>query len=340
MTCIQGLADAGEDFRYDLGLLNGLHFMIQEHHPEKRPGRLRKGPVHITDPDDNAVFDYTGPHRDEVPELMAELVTWLNEGDLDAPVHVRASMAHLNLVRIHLWADGNGRTSRSLATLVFSREALMPPEFSSIEEWLGQRQNTYRYYDILKEVGGQVWSPERDAGPWVKFALRAHHMQGQQAKRRVELSSRAWMRLGEEIAGQDLDERVLMALLSAFWGTKVRRTVYRANAELSDQQAVRDVKKLVALKWLDPHGQARGRYYTAGERMRRCSSTSASRQPPAPTRTHADPGRVTGSGGSEATRKSPGLPPVPGGVVEAARRRTGMRLCPGAGAGAFPRGVG
>lgn len=39
MTYIQGLSDAGEEFRYDLGLLNGLHFMIQEHHPDKRPGR-------------------------------------------------------------------------------------------------------------------------------------------------------------------------------------------------------------------------------------------------------------------------------------------------------------
>nr|WP_237534684.1 hypothetical protein [Streptomyces sp. SID3343] len=32
---------------------------------------------------------------------MGKLVTWLNEADIDAPVHVRASMAHLNLVSIH-----------------------------------------------------------------------------------------------------------------------------------------------------------------------------------------------------------------------------------------------
>ncbi|WP_338055529.1 MULTISPECIES: Fic family protein [Streptomyces] len=77
---------------------------------------------------------------------MSEFIDWLNEGDLDAPVHVRAAGTHLNLVKIHPWKDGNGRMSRVLSTLVFSREPLMPPESSSIEEWLGRAQNTYAYY--------------------------------------------------------------------------------------------------------------------------------------------------------------------------------------------------
>ncbi len=86
-------------------------------------------------------------------------MAWLNDGDLGSPVHVRGSMAHLNLVKIHPWADGNGRTSRSLFTLVFVRDALLPAEFSSIEEWLGRGQNTYAYYQVLEEVGGAEWSP-------------------------------------------------------------------------------------------------------------------------------------------------------------------------------------
>ena len=110
---------------------------------------------------------------------MSELIDWLNEGDLGAPVHVRASMAHLNLVKIHPWKDGNGRMSRALSTLVFSREALMPPEFSSIEEWLGRGQNTYAYYQVLEDEGGPHWSPERDTRPWIRFCLTAHHRQAQ-----------------------------------------------------------------------------------------------------------------------------------------------------------------
>ncbi|MEV6982557.1 Fic family protein [Sphaerisporangium sp. NPDC051017] len=267
MTYIQALSDAGGEFRYDLGLINGLHFMIQEHHGNKRPGRLRQGPVYVTSPDDPAVAAYTGPEHEIVPELMRELVHWLNEGDLDSPVHVRASMAHLNLVKIHPWADGNGRMSRALSTLVFSREALLPPEFSSIEEWLGRGQNTYGYYKVLEEVGGPVWSPDRDTRPWMKFCLRAHHLQAQQAKRRVDLLSRAWIALSEAAAADRLDERTVFALLPAFWESRVRRTVYQQDAELSNQQATRDIREMCRLGWLAPQGQARGRYYVAGPAM-------------------------------------------------------------------------
>ncbi|MEK8170898.1 Fic family protein [Streptomyces sp. M19] len=252
MTYIQALSDAGDDFRYDTGLLNGLHFMLQGHHLDKRPGRWRDGPVYVTSPDDPLVPAYTAPDHADVPALMAEFVDWLNEGDLDAPVHVRASMAHLNLVKIHPWKDGNGRMSRALSTLVFSREALMPPEFSSIEEWLGRGQNTYAYYQILEDVGGPHWSPERDTRPWIRFCLTAHHRQAQQAQRRFDVMSRAWTRLVEGVEAAGLDERVVYALLPAFSDAKVRRTVYQQDADLSDQQAIRDIRELVARGWLVP----------------------------------------------------------------------------------------
>ncbi|HEX5568309.1 MAG TPA: Fic family protein [Streptomyces sp.] len=267
MTYIQGLADAGADFRYDAGLLNGLHFMMQGHHLGKRPGRWRDGPVYVTSPDDPLVPAYTAPDAERVPALMSGLIDWLNEGDLDAPVHVRASMAHLNLVNIHPWKDGNGRMSRALSTLVFAREGVMPPEFSSIEEWLGRGQNTYAYYQVLQQVGGPSWSPERNTHSWIRFCLQAHHRQAQQAQRRTDLLSRAWSHLAEQTEATGLDERVVHALLPAFWGAKVRRTVYQQDADISDQQAIRDIRELVRLGWLVAHGRARARHYGPGPRM-------------------------------------------------------------------------
>ncbi|RBM13146.1 Fic family protein [Streptomyces sp. PT12] len=268
MTYILALSDVDADFRYDLGLINGLHYMVQEHHSWKRPGRLRTKSVYVSSPEDELVPVYTAPSSDEVPRLMDELITWLNEGDLDAPVHVRASMAHLNLVKIHPWADGNGRMSRALSTLVFSREALMPAEFSSIEEWLGHGQNTYGYYEVLRQTGGPQWSPEADTSAWMKFCLAGHHIQAQQAKRRVDLYARAWVALSEAAVRAGLDERVAAALLPAFLGGRVRRPVYQSDAELSLQQSTRDIRELVRLGWLEQHGKARGRFYTAGSRTR------------------------------------------------------------------------
>ncbi|KND33962.1 Fic family protein [Streptomyces acidiscabies] len=267
MSYIQDLSDAGSWFRYDHGLLNGLHRMINEHDPSKRPGRYREGPVYITDPDDPTVHVYEGPEKDEAQALMGELIDWLNEGDLDAPTHIRASMAHLNLVKIHPWKDGNGRMSRSLSTLVFSREALVPAEFSSIEEWLGRGVNTYAYYRILERVGGHRWSPQRDAHPWIKFCLGAHHMQAQQAKRRVDVQGRVWIRLAEEMEAAGLDERMVAALSPVYFHTRLRRTMYQQDAELNERTSKRDIQTLVDLGWLESQGQARGRYYTAGPLM-------------------------------------------------------------------------
>ncbi|MET9419044.1 hypothetical protein ABZY03_33690 [Streptomyces klenkii] len=178
-------------------------------------------------------------------------------------------MAHLNLVNIRPWKDGNGRMSRAVSTLVFTREAgqLLPLEFSSIEEWLGRAQNTYACYRVLQQVGGPRWPPERDTHRWIRFCLETHHRQAQQAQRRTDLLSRAWVHLGEAAERDGLDERVVYALLPAFWGSKVRRTVYQADADLPEQQAIRDIRELVRLGWLEPQGQARSRYYVPGPLM-------------------------------------------------------------------------
>ncbi|WP_433360455.1 Fic family protein [Streptosporangium sp. CA-115845] len=68
-----------------------------------------------------AIRFYEGPDAERVPELMAEPVAWLNEGDPAAPSYVRAAMAHFNLVSIHPWRDGNGSMSRALRTLLLDR---------------------------------------------------------------------------------------------------------------------------------------------------------------------------------------------------------------------------
>ena len=50
-----------------------------------------------------------------------------------APVMVRAAMAHINLVMIHPYRDGNGRMARILQSLVLSRDGILAPQFSSVE---------------------------------------------------------------------------------------------------------------------------------------------------------------------------------------------------------------
>lgn len=279
MAWIQALSDA-EDFAYEAGLLNGLHWMVQGHHTRKRPGRWRDRAVYVLSAGYPPVTEYTAPDPGRVPELMTALINWLNSGDLDQSVHVRASMAHLNLVNIHPWSDGNGRLSRALSTLLFAREGAMPAEYSSIEEWLGYRENTWDYYRVLKRVGGPTWSPEKDTSPWIRFCLRAHHLQAQSAERRFDLYARIWEQLSEATSRLGLDERVVHALLPAALNGKVRRAMYQQDAELSEQVAQRDLKGLVQLGWLRADGRTRARQYVPGQAMAPVLDDVYARMPP------------------------------------------------------------
>ncbi|MDT0453655.1 hypothetical protein [Streptomyces hesseae] len=56
----------------------------------------------------------------------------------------------------------------------------------------------------------------------------------------------------------------------------MRRTGYQADADLSEQQAIHDIRELVRLGWLEAQGQARFHYYTPG--LHRAPAQEAIRQ--------------------------------------------------------------
>ncbi|GAA3665872.1 hypothetical protein GCM10022224_032670 [Nonomuraea antimicrobica] len=266
-------------FDYDVGVLNALNFMMIGHHVEKTPGVMRPGSIYIRSSVSREVV-YEGPDVEHVPALMGELISWLNEGDKDAPSYVRAAMAHFNLVNIHPWRDGNGRMARALQTLVLGRDRIMTPEFCSIEEWLGQQRTTIEYYDVLGAVGGRRWSPHGDTLDWVRFCLRAHHMQAQRVAARLAEAGEIWTYLEEQVDAEGLNTRCVSALYEAFVNRRLRRSRYQADEELSQGQAARDLRDLAAKGWLQPYGETKGRFYQAGPRMARLKAESAERATP------------------------------------------------------------
>ncbi|HTF12877.1 MAG TPA: Fic family protein, partial [Asanoa sp.] len=191
---------------------------------------------------DPLVPAYVGPDGEAVPGLMGELITWLNGGDLDAPLLVRAAMAHLNLVRVHPWRDGNGRMSRCLQTLVIARGGRLAPEFCSIEEWLGFDTNTVDYYRALRDTGG-TYEPSADVHGWVRFCLRAHHLQAQIVDRRLRFGRAVWTELAELVRADGFHDRVVAALYAATTD-QLRREVYGTEEGLSRDQSIRDIRAL------------------------------------------------------------------------------------------------
>ncbi|HYO11785.1 MAG TPA: Fic family protein [Thermoanaerobaculia bacterium] len=264
MTYVLQLAD-DPHFSYSADLLRGLHFMMLQHKLTRNPGRWRPGPIFVRE-DERDMIVYEGPPADQVPGLVHELIGYLNTGATEVPGILKAAMAHLDLVMIHPFSNGNGRMARCLQTLVLARSGVLAPPFASIEEYLGR--NTRAYYDVLEEVGGGSWHPERDARPWIRFCLTAHYRQATTLLLRTRELQRLWDALEEEISRKGLPERTMLALADAAIGLKVRNATYRPIAEISDNLAGRDLKILVEHGLLVAEGEKRGRIYVASDALK------------------------------------------------------------------------
>lgn len=295
MTYVVNLA-GDPHYRFSADILRSLHFMMTEYELDAWPGRWRPGPMWVRN---EASGDqvYAAPEADDIPALIHALVASLEE-TTDAPPLVRAAMAHLNLVMVHPFRDGNGRMSRCLQTLVLAREKILTPELCSIEEYLGR--NTQRYYDVLAEVGRGSWNPDGDARAWVRFCLEAHYVQAASVIRRLDESARIWteIELLRDAAG--LGERTIAALFDAAIGLQVRNAGYRSQLRgwdelISNQTATADLRAMVGAGLLQQRGKNRGAYYVAGEQLHAVRIAAQKERLPIDTSGLFDPDRSVGT---------------------------------------------
>jgi Fic family protein len=298
MTYVLQIASDAE-FSHSTQLLKSLHFMMTGYSLKNRPGQWRAGSIYVNKEATGEIV-YEGPALEQVPTLMRELVDQLNAAvqivSVDpASLIVHAAMAHLNLVMIHPFRDGNGRMARCLQSLMLARGGVISPVFASIEEYLGH--NTEVYYNVLSEVGKGGWHPANDARPWLRFNLTAHLRQARTMLRRVKEAERLWYELESLISQHGVPERTINALFNASQRLRVRNSTYRAAVneagdEIAEPTASKDLADLVRAELLVPHGKARGRYYTAGPALVELRRAMTSSRDP---RDDSDPFAVLGS---------------------------------------------
>jgi Fic family protein len=253
------------NFIYNEGFIRSLHFMMVQHDLSKNPGNWRPGTIYVRDEAKNEVV-YEGPEVESVPGLIEELVEYLNDREDCPHPFVEGAMAHLNLVMIHPFSDGNGRMARCLQTLVLGRDGILEPEFSSIEEDLGR--NTQDYYNVLAQTGEGSWHPKNSTRAWIQFNLTAHFRQATTLVMRTRVMDTLWQELELVLSRRGLPERLVYAVADAAIGYRVRNASYRNLAELNDVMASRDLKAAVDAGLLIPDGERRGRVYVGAPEIR------------------------------------------------------------------------
>jgi len=124
---------------------------------------------------------FTPPPPGDVQSLMRDLVQWLNNpGDVH-PILV-SGIAQFQLVHIHPFIDGNGRTSRLLSTLYLYRAGYDFKRLFAISEYYDRDRNAfYAALQSVREAG-------MDLTGWLEYFVTGLAVQLDEVKARGKLA--------------------------------------------------------------------------------------------------------------------------------------------------------
>ena len=122
---------------------------------------------------------YTPPPAHEVEPLMTDLVEWLN-ADTGINTVLVSGIAQFQLVHIHPFIDGNGRTARLLATLVMYRGNYDFKRLFTLSEFYDRDRSAY--YAALQTVRGH----DMDMTGWLEYYVGGLATQMQEVRSKGE----------------------------------------------------------------------------------------------------------------------------------------------------------
>lgn len=242
-----------------------LHFLITKSLPGGyAPGQHRTEQNYVIDSrSDRRVF--IPPASENVPVLMREFVDWLNSDYQPSPV-LKAALAHLNVVAIHPFLDGNGRTARVLESLLLYKEGVRSQYLVSLEAYFGR--DSQAYYHALAAALGPYYSPPKDVSLWVEYSLQAHVVEAHAALQYQQEVTVELDGLKEVFQTEGLSPAQTMMLLMACRTERVTNREYRQITGRSHQSAVADFTKLIEKGLLARSGKGRATAYVPSQRTK------------------------------------------------------------------------
>jgi Fic family protein len=133
---VEALAQPG--FVLSENVILDVHAVVLDKIEKEFAGRYRNSGVRITG------ANFIPPNALKVPDLMAELVSWVNENPLGLHPLELATAFHHRFVYIHPFFDGNGRTVRLLYNLLLMTLGYPPA--------IILRNDRKKYYEALNQA--------------------------------------------------------------------------------------------------------------------------------------------------------------------------------------------
>ena len=140
---------------------------------------------------ENPTVHFEAPPRDRLGAELAEFTRWFNQPPKDLDELIRAGIAHLWLVTLHPFDDGNGRIARAVTDRALAQAEHQSIRFYSLSAAIMERRK--KYYEQLE----QTQKGDLDITPWLIWFLSVLEdalKQGQVRFNRVLKKSRYWFR--------------------------------------------------------------------------------------------------------------------------------------------------
>ncbi|WP_135665213.1 Fic family protein [Halorhabdus rudnickae] len=196
----EGAARVSEDGEISIDLLDDLHGTLMEgvRDEGESAGTFRTAPVHIPPPEPH-LTPYIPPAATQVPDLVANLVTYIQSGGAYHDL-VDLGIVHYQFETIHPYGDGNGRLGRLLITLQLIQQGYLTEPYLYPSAYFNEHK--IEYVTRMRAVSEEgAWEP------WLQFFVDGIRQQAADAITRTnelrELRRKYEARYGHEKTARD-----------------------------------------------------------------------------------------------------------------------------------------
>ncbi len=206
----------------------------------------------------NSNIVYRPPISMEIPYLISDLFSWINSSE-SLSIHpiFKAAIVHYQLVYIHPFIEGNGRSARAMASLVLYALGYDFKKFFSIEQYFDS--DVEAYYQALLSV---QQNKDQDMSYWLEYfcyGLAIEIDKIRQQVMRLSKDLKLKKQLGKQIA---LSERqVILLELFQSQDEVTSDDMKSVLPNVSVDTILRDIKDLIDKKVISKRGVTKGVRY-------------------------------------------------------------------------------
>jgi len=208
------------------------------------------------------VGDYIPPEPFKVPSLVQELVDWIqNPQPSELSPILCTGIVHYQLVAIHPFEDGNGRTTRVVTTLMLADHGYDMTNYFALESYYNRDRRAY--YRALNTADQFRTNGLPDLTQWLEYYVEGILIEAARARSHIEeiltkskvTAEKVWISTAQ------------MNILKLTYEKETAKIAdYLKISVLSRKGTYNAAVKLVQLGLLKRLGQRKGTYYTVTEK--------------------------------------------------------------------------